>query len=104
MLQEILEETIWVNKVGTFGVASAGYWWGRAGAAALRFTHYLQGIAYMLWIMLYSDDEWVVGRTEHYEIRLMLHMFILAILNAPLAWHKVGGGIQSDWVGYYLDV
>ena len=33
-----------------------------------------------------------------------MHMFILAVINAPLAWHKVGGGIKSDWVGYYLDV
>ena len=34
----------------------------------------------------------------------MLHMFILAVLDSPLAWHKVGGGVQSDWVGYFLDV
>ena len=99
-----LEEDVFLNCVGTFGVTSAGYWWGRAGAAVVRLTHYLQGLEYMLWSMLYSDDEWLTGRTERYEIGLMLHMFILALLNAPLAWHKVGGGIQSDWVGYFLDV
>ena len=34
----------------------------------------------------------------------MLHMFILVVIDASLAWHKAGGGIQSDWVGYYFDV
>ena len=85
-------------------MASAGYWWGRAGAAVVRLAHYLLGREYMIWSLLYSDDEWLVGRTANFEFGLMLHMLVLAVLNAPLAWHKVGGGIQSDWVGYYLDV
>ena len=37
----VLEERVWLNKVGTFGVASAGYWWGRSGARVLRLAHYL---------------------------------------------------------------
>ena len=41
---EVLEETLWLNKVGTFGVASAGYWWGRAGAAVMRLGHYFVGL------------------------------------------------------------
>ena len=36
---EQLEEEIWLNKVGTFGVGSAGYWLGRAGNALLRLVH-----------------------------------------------------------------
>ena len=48
--------------------------------------------------MLYSDDGWLTGRGTHYECPLVLFMFILAVLNAPLAWHKVGGGVQSDRV------
>ena len=39
--EHVLEETIWLNTVGTFGVASAGYWWGRAGAAVFRLAYYL---------------------------------------------------------------
>ena len=30
-----------VDKVGTFGVASASYWWGRIAAAGLRLVHEL---------------------------------------------------------------
>ena len=101
---EVLEETGWLNKCGTFGVASAGYWWGRAGAAVVRLTHYLLGLENMIWAILFSDDEWLTGRTARFEVGLMLHMFVLAVIDAPLAWHKVGGGVQSEWVGYFLDV
>ena len=53
-----LQEEAWLNKVGTFGVASAGHWWGRAGGAIVRFSHYMSGprIDFMLWVLLYSDD------------------------------------------------
>ena len=35
-----LSEEVWLNTVGTFGVGSAGYWWGRAGALLVRLSHY----------------------------------------------------------------
>ena len=54
--------------------------------------------------MLYSDDGWLVGRTKHYEVGLIMHLFVLVLLGTPLAWHKLGGGVQSEWVGYALDV
>ena len=70
----------------------------------VRLTHYLQGTVHAIYAMLYSDDGWLVGRTERFEIGLMLHLLILVTLGAPMAWHKLGGGIQSEWVGYALDV
>ncbi len=33
-----------------------------------------------------------------------MHLFILVLINTPLAWHKLCGGIVSDWIGYALDV
>ena len=99
----ILDEKVWLNKVCTFGVASAGYWWGRAGACCCRLSHYLLGYRFMLWLLLYGDDEWLVGRGQHYHMSLLLHMLVLDIIGTPISWHKVGGGIQTDWVGYYLD-
>ena len=29
--EHILNEKVWLNKDGTFGVASAGYWWASGG-------------------------------------------------------------------------
>ena len=102
--QEVLDEEIWLNTVGTFGVGSAGYWWGRAGACVIRLSHYLQGFQHAIWTMLYSDDGWLIGRTERYEVGLILHLFILVLIGTPLAWHKLCGGVESEWVGYALDV
>ena len=54
--ESVLAETLWLNKAGTFGVASAGYWWGRAGACLIRLMHYLLGYDHAIWALLYSDD------------------------------------------------
>ena len=101
---DVLDELVWLNTVGTFGVGSAGYWWGRAGAAIMRLTHYALGYSHAIWALLYSDDGWLVGRSERYEVGLLLHLFVLLVVGVPLSWHKVSGGIQCDWIGYYLDV
>ena len=93
-----------MNTVGTLGVASAGYWWGRAGVAMVRLTHYLLGLEEAVWILLYSDDGWLTGRTAHYEREIILHLLSLVIIGTPLAWHKLSGGVQFEWVGYLLDV
>ena len=79
----VLDEIIWLNKVGTFGFASAGYWWGRSGAAVFRLAHHLLGYEYALWALLYSDDGWLTGRGEHFEFPLVLFVFILTVINAP---------------------
>ena len=46
--REVLDEPLWLNTVGTSGVASAGYWWGLAGACAVRLTHYAAGPAHAI--------------------------------------------------------
>ena len=69
-----------------------------------RLLHYLLGYQHAVWSLLYSDDGWIIGRGRDYQVDLVLYLFILVILGAPLAWHKVQGGVQSEWVGYALDV
>ena len=62
-----LAEEVFLNTVGTFGVTSAGYWWGCAGGAAMRLAHYVIGYINAVYALLYSDDGKVIGRTEQYE-------------------------------------
>ena len=47
---------IYVNKVGTFGVASASYWWGRFAAALLRLLFYFAGEEAPFWGLVYAAD------------------------------------------------
>ena len=102
--EEELDQSVWVNTVGTFGVASAGYWWGRAGAAVMRLAHYLQGRDRALWLLLYSDDSWATAQGEQVDRNLLLHLLVLGVLGTPLAWHKLKAGHVLEWIGYAVDV
>ena len=33
-----------------------------------------------------------------------MHLLVVIIVATPLSWHKVHAGVQSDWIGYFLDV
>ena len=66
--------------------------------------HYLLGYGHAIWALLYSDDGWFVGRSKRFENDILLALFVLILVKAPLACHKVKGGIESDWIGYALDV
>ena len=43
----------WVNKCGTYGVASAQYYWGRMAALTIRLLYYL--MPDILWAFLRAD-------------------------------------------------
>ena len=101
---EELAETVYLNCVGTFGVASAGYWWGRAAGAIVRLTHYILGHEDAIWALIYSDDGNIMAGDEWRERSLLLHLFVLVVLGVPLAWHKVRGGVEEEWIGYWLDL
>ena len=47
---------VFVNTVGTFGVASASYYWSRVAAAVGRLAQYLAGYSCTTWHMLVADD------------------------------------------------
>ena len=79
-----LAEMVWLNCVCTFGVASAGYWWGRAGGAIIRLSHYLIDWVGSFWVLLYSDNSWTTGSGERYERGLVFHLLILSVLGVPL--------------------
>ena len=49
------DSPVYINKVGTFGVNCASYWWTRISAAGLRATHHLIGPC-PLDMLLCADD------------------------------------------------
>ena len=102
-LDDFLDE-LWINLVGTFGVASAGYWWGRLAAAVMRARHYALGHLFSLWSLLYADDGTDIACSSYWERPLMLGLLFMQILGVPLSWKKCRGGLQYDWIGYWLDI
>ena len=102
--EEQLDEEVWLNKVGTFGVGSAGYWWGRAGALLVRLSHYYAPNQLRAhWILLYADDGKATAGCPNFERPLLVHLLFLEVLGTPMKWKKVKGGVQVEWVGYLID-
>ena len=78
--------------------------WGRAAGAIVRLTHYVLGHSHALWALLYSDDGMIASGKKDKELGILLHLFVLVILNVPLSWKKVHGGVEAEWIGYWVDV
>ena len=54
--QVIAGGEVFINKAGTFGVASASYYWSRVVAAVGRLAQYSFGTSATTWHMLVADD------------------------------------------------
>ncbi|MEE3098260.1 MAG: hypothetical protein VX463_00690, partial [Pseudomonadota bacterium] len=101
---ELDGDTVWLNCVGTFGVGSASYWWSRLGAALVRALHYVLGHSHALWQLLYSDDECMTGRGQTALEPLLAGLLCMEVLGVPVAWEKVQGGVELDYIGFWLVV
>jgi hypothetical protein len=95
-------ETVWINRVGTFGIGSIAYWWGRLAAAMGRLVgHVCQ--QELIWMTIFADDIKVAaGGPKKYLNILKVYTLWLA-LGAPFVWTKFQGGLEIDFVGYWLD-
>jgi hypothetical protein len=80
---EELAESVYLNCVGTFGVASAGHWWGRAAGAILRLTHHVLGHEDAIGALIDSDDGNIRAGDEWRERNLLLHLLVLVVLGVP---------------------
>ena len=96
---------LWINTVGTYGVGSAGYWWGRLAAAVLvRLLYYLIGTRWSPEFLLYADDLFSVASRIAEIIDIGVLIFVLTALGVPLKWGKFRGGFQVTWIGYWIDL
>ena len=70
---------VYLHKRGTFGIASAAYWWQRCIAAMVRTGHRLCGAELQIYHLLFADDGWMVA-TES------------SLASAPLLAISAGAG------------
>ena len=92
----------WINKVGTYGVASAQVHWGRLAAAIVRLLYYL--FPEVDWIMIFVDDI-IAIMNKLFETPLsMAIMASLYAMGCPMAWHKTSIGHHSTWVGFEMEL
>lgn len=95
-------KVIWVNKVGTFGVSSAPYWWTRLFGLVGRLV---SRILLDRWILklVYVDDLHMVAVGEQKFRTLWMALFLYEAVGTPFAFHKFAGGLTVEFVGYFLD-
>ncbi len=89
---------IYVNKVGTFGVNCASYWWTRIAAAGLRATYHLIGPC-PLDMLLYADDLESLATTREGRIGIVLSYSYMSAMGYPFKWAKTRGGYRVEWLG-----
>ncbi|CAE7442349.1 unnamed protein product, partial [Symbiodinium necroappetens] len=92
---------LWLNKVGTFGVSSAAYYWtrlfGAVGRWAFRVLHLDK-----FYMLVYVDDLHVVVYGSDKFETLWILFLALEIMGTPFSFHKFKGGVNVDYIGYHL--
>jgi hypothetical protein len=91
------------NRVGTYGMGSASYWWSRMGTLIVRAMHYILGERWAAYMLLYVDDGKATAFGPHLYTSLVLAVATFVIFRFPLKWEKTGGGLSFDYVGYHMD-
>ena len=95
---------VFVNMVGTYGVASAGYWWGRLGSSLLRLLLRIFGKRLLLWILLFADDWLILSGGTMWKDGVVLPLFMLRVLGVPISWKKVTSGLVVSWIGLEINL
>lgn len=93
------EEEIYLNARGTFGVASAAFWWGRVAGVASRVFHRILEPQAIFCLLLFADDGLILSGGGNYH-RNMIGLF----MEIPLSWSKTRGGHKVEWIGYNVDI
>ena len=97
------DDFIYINRVGTFGVASASYWWGRIAGAGLRLTHELLGPGMPVELLIFADDLEALGADLMGRRGVVMAYIILSALGFPFKWAKQRGGLKVEWIGLFAD-
>ena len=98
------EKELLVNMVGTFGVASAAFWWGRAASVIFRTFHRVMPDRLLYYLLLFADDGLLMAAgPEYFKVVVGLFLY-LDLMEVPLSWRKTRGGFQAEWIGYTIDL
>jgi hypothetical protein len=88
---------VWVNKVGTYGMGSAAYWWGRVAAAVMvRLPHYLAHPSALVEILLYVDDHFMLLACKWGITWAGSVILLLVALGVPSAGTNPAGALLSN--------
>ena len=82
-----------INLVGTFGLGSASYWWGREFAILARVSISIL-LNHPVWQLIFADDaNWLAKGAEGMRA-IAIAVFVLVALGTPFSWRKMAGGFS----------
>ena len=97
--------SVWLNKVGTYGMSPAAYYWARFAAAVIvRLGHYVAGKGSALELLLYVDDFLMLPYDRASIVLSGALVYLWVALGVPFRWDKCRGGDKVDWIGFWTDL
>ena len=76
----------WVNRCGTYGVASAQYFWGRMASLLVRLLYQIDET--FLWIFVFVDDFMLIFEEDNGREGAAMFLLFMELVGCPLSWHK----------------
>ena len=73
-------------------------------ACVQRGTFYACGPLHPIWHVVYSDDGCATGMGSNAHLSTLIVLAYLVVMQVPIKWKKVHGGINFEWTGYLLDL
>ena len=95
-------KVVWLNKTGTFGVASAAYWWSRLMGLLGRHALNLLGTCW-IFILVFVDDLHIASGGNQRWKQIWRFIATMEMVGTPFSYRKFRGGFTSDYVGYWVD-
>ena len=70
----------------------------------VRLCHWLAGQELGVYHLLFADDGWIASVGKDFWKKALFWLFCMELLEFPISWKKVRGGLVVQWIGYQLDV
>ena len=96
-----IDQQWWVNKVGTYGIASAQLYWGRMAALLLRIVYSL--LIEVDWGFVFVDDFCWILRASNSAWLTPALLGVLLALGTPLSWKKTVLSEINTWLGFVIN-
>ena len=98
------EGRCWINRVGTFGLSTASYWWGRLAALAGRLTWAILDTNHDLFQLIYADDlRWMAAGPQACKL-LLFCLLVWKMIGSPFKHSKLQFGTEMEWIGFWIDM
>ena len=98
-----IAEDVSINTCGTYGIASAAYWWGRLAAIIHRALFHITGPSLPLWALLFADDWSLSAGGPNFVATLLIAIWAMPVFKVTVSWPTCPGWKRLIGVGYELN-